>query len=130
MFVYGAPVETLHVFAVKTLKLRREWFQSPPKASLPHYDLTPSKRALAVKHGAVDLSDAEDESLNATVRALRQLSAIFLLLGPTTEVGGVPTSTICAFCGNGALQHAIDLTGGHVQSRVLCNGNRVFPKKL
>lgn len=43
--------DELHQFAAK-LGLKREWFQCPPKASHPHYDLVPSKRKLALKMGA------------------------------------------------------------------------------
>lgn len=45
-----ASVEELHAMA-KLIGLRREWFQP---LSYPHYDLTPSRRALAVKKGAVE----------------------------------------------------------------------------
>lgn len=46
------PIEALHVFA-RRIGLRREWFQASPPASWPHYDLTPSKRALALEIGAL-----------------------------------------------------------------------------
>lgn len=44
----------LHAFA-KRLGLKRAWFQS---LSYPHYDLTPNKRALAVKLDAKELSNS------------------------------------------------------------------------
>lgn len=44
--------EELHAFAA-SLGLRRSWFQA--SASGPHYDLTASKRRLAVAKGAVEL---------------------------------------------------------------------------
>lgn len=47
------PLEELHAFAAR-LGLRREWFQS---ARHPHYDLTASRRGLALKLGAVELDD-------------------------------------------------------------------------
>ena len=46
--------EELHEFAAK-LGLKRAWFQK--STSGPHYDLTASKRALAVRLGAVELDD-------------------------------------------------------------------------
>ncbi len=49
-------LEELHQFAEK-LGLRRSYFQ--PHATLPHYDLTPAKRALAVKLGATEITTAE-----------------------------------------------------------------------
>ena len=47
--------EELHDFAVNVLGLRKGWFQNHVRH--PHYDLTRSKRVLAVKNGAftVDL---------------------------------------------------------------------------
>lgn len=44
-------LEELHQLA-ESIGLKRAWFQ--PK-SVPHYDVTPSKRALAVANGAVEL---------------------------------------------------------------------------
>lgn len=46
-------LEELHQFA-NSIGLKREWFQG--EASIPHYDLTPNKRWLAVKQGAVELA--------------------------------------------------------------------------
>lgn len=48
-------LEELHAFA-KRLALKRAWFQP---SSYPHYDLTPNKRALAVRLGAKELSNKE-----------------------------------------------------------------------
>ena len=42
-------IEELHAFAAK-LGLRRAWFQG--RATHPHYDLVPSKRAQALRLGA------------------------------------------------------------------------------
>ena len=44
------PIDELHAFAER-LGLRRAWFQSA--SSAPHYDLTVSKRELALSLGAV-----------------------------------------------------------------------------
>lgn len=44
-------LEALHAFAA-SLGLRRSWFQNHSR--LPHYDLTASKRALAICMGAVE----------------------------------------------------------------------------
>ena len=35
--------------------IQRKWYQGPDKASTPHYDISLSKRALAIKAGAVFL---------------------------------------------------------------------------
>lgn len=39
----------LNEFAVKKLHLKKEWFQA---GSVPHYDITATKRELAIKYGA------------------------------------------------------------------------------
>jgi hypothetical protein len=57
--------EELHAFAAR-LGLKRAWFQA--KSSGPHYDLTASKRAIAVRLGAVEL---EDRPFHAILRAWR-----------------------------------------------------------
>lgn len=47
--------DELHA-AAKKIGMRREWFQAPAgRAGIPHYDLTPPRRAAAVAHGAVEL---------------------------------------------------------------------------
>ena len=45
----------LHALA-QAIGCRREWFQPMPPHSLPHYDLTASRRAAAVAAGAVELT--------------------------------------------------------------------------
>lgn len=35
--------------------VQRKWFQQPPKASWEHFDISISKRNLAVKYGAVEV---------------------------------------------------------------------------
>ena len=55
-------LDELHAFA-QSIGLKREYFQ---RSVVPHYDLTPSKRAKAVKAGAVEKSHTE---LNPLKRA-------------------------------------------------------------
>lgn len=62
----------LHWFAYR-LHLRREWFQdrgahTPQGFGLPHYDLTPGKRAQAVHLGAVEHTR---EEMVARIRGYR-----------------------------------------------------------
>lgn len=45
--------EELHTMAQR-LGMRRSWFQNRP--GFPHYDLVPSKRALALRLGAKEMS--------------------------------------------------------------------------
>src|SRR5215469_7914058 len=57
----GDP-EELHRMA-RRLGLKREWYQNRDKAGRvhnhPHYDLVPSKRALAIRYGAVEVDAME-----------------------------------------------------------------------
>lgn len=47
--------EELHAMA-DTIGVARRWHQKPPRASSSHYDIALSKRALAVKAGAVEIT--------------------------------------------------------------------------
>ncbi len=49
--LFSDDVDALHEFAA-SIGLKREWFQDE---DLPHYDLFPSKRDLAVRKGAVEV---------------------------------------------------------------------------
>jgi len=44
----------LHDMASR-LAMRREWFQIPPKASFPHYDIPEQRRAMAIEYGAIEV---------------------------------------------------------------------------
>ena len=46
-------VEELHAMADK-IGIQRKWFQAPPKASTPHYDICYEKRKLAIANGAIE----------------------------------------------------------------------------
>lgn len=46
--------EELHEFA-KSIGMKREWFQSGETTSMPHYDLTASRRKAAVMRGAIEI---------------------------------------------------------------------------
>jgi hypothetical protein len=51
--------EELHVMAAK-IGMQRKWYQRPSKnVSFPHYDVSLSRRALAVAAGAVEISRRE-----------------------------------------------------------------------
>jgi hypothetical protein len=54
--MYADSLEELHRLA-GAIGLRREWFQD--HAALPHYDLTASRRELAVRAGAIEHSTRE-----------------------------------------------------------------------
>ncbi len=50
-------VAELHAMADR-IGIRRQWFQC--QGSTPHYDVCKSKRALAVKYGAVELNSRKE----------------------------------------------------------------------
>ncbi len=50
--------EELHAMANK-IGVARKWFQAPPKASFPHYDVCKAKRCLAMAAGAVACGRSE-----------------------------------------------------------------------
>ena len=58
------PLERLHEFADR-IGLKRQWFQHKP-GGLPHYDLTPKKRELAITYGATEVS------IHDTAQAIRE----------------------------------------------------------
>ena len=39
------------------IQMKRQWFQIPPKASYPHYDIPRARRALAIHYGAIEVND-------------------------------------------------------------------------
>lgn len=39
------------------LAMKRAWFQCPPKASFPHYDIPEPRRDMAIKYGAIEVDD-------------------------------------------------------------------------
>lgn len=57
-------VEELHAFAAR-IGLRRAWFQS---GSTPHYDLTPGRRAAALRAGAVFVPGKEQAAARNAAR--------------------------------------------------------------
>jgi len=56
--VTDGPIEELHALAAR-LGLRRSWFQPGTAHPFPHYDLTPNKRALALRLGATSITTIE-----------------------------------------------------------------------
>lgn len=64
------PAE-LHAMADK-IGVARRWFQAPPKASFPHYDIAKSKRDLAVRAGAIE---CDRNALVTVMRRLRESGA-------------------------------------------------------
>jgi len=37
--------------------MKRQWFQMPPKASFPHYDIPEHRRSMAIEYGAVEINE-------------------------------------------------------------------------
>lgn len=66
--------EELHTMAGR-IGMEHRWFQAPPKASFWHYDVSLSKRTLAIMAGAIDCER------NDFILALRRIraSGVFLM---------------------------------------------------
>jgi len=60
------PAE-LHAMA-EAISMRREWYASPATASFPHYDLSLTRRKLALERGAKELTR---QGLNAHMKRVR-----------------------------------------------------------
>jgi hypothetical protein len=71
MFTDG-PLEELHAMAGR-IGMRRAWFQD--HWLLPHYDLNPHRRAIAVRLGAVGCDKHRTVAVMRANRALRARSA-------------------------------------------------------
>jgi hypothetical protein len=69
LFIDNGSVEELQEFA-RRIGLKDEWFQD--KSYLPHYDLTSSKRAMAVKEGAREVSRQETVEIMRSIRSADQ----------------------------------------------------------
>lgn len=52
--MFADTLEELHAFALR-IGLKREWFQPAKDRHIPHYDLHESRRAAAVKLGAIEV---------------------------------------------------------------------------
>ena len=46
----------LHDMA-RRLAMKRDWFQAPPKASFPHYDIPERRREMAIIYGAIEVDN-------------------------------------------------------------------------
>jgi len=64
--------DELHAMADK-IGVARHWWQSPPKASGSHYDIALSKRALAIKCGAVVITARQCAAMNGRRRVTGEL---------------------------------------------------------
>lgn len=74
-------LDELHAMADR-IGLQRRWFQSPPKASFPHYDISLGMRTSAIAHGAIECDR------NTMVGHLRRLRPVFGVYGPGNPAPG------------------------------------------
>jgi hypothetical protein len=83
-------IDALHTFAAR-LGMKLAWYQDHPFA--PHYDLTPSRRALALTLGAVHV-DAVQQARERRARGI----GIGLMTwdGRCLRCGGLGTGHTCA----------------------------------
>lgn len=66
--------EQLHAMA-DTIGVARRWWQSPARTSGSHYDIAMSKRALAIKAGAVEITMRQAAAMNARRRITGELGS-------------------------------------------------------
>lgn len=87
--------EELHAMADR-IGVARRWHQKPPKASWPHYDVCKSKRALAVKLGAVEVDRyaALEHTLRLRDRLTPERAAQFARLRAATGQSHTPVSEV------------------------------------
>jgi hypothetical protein len=71
LMVDDGDLDALHAFASK-LGLRRSWYQP---VSSPHYDLTPNKREMALRLGAVFVPWREQAKRRIEERRARGVAA-------------------------------------------------------
>lgn len=82
LFTDAADLAELHAFAAQ-LGMRREWLHRD------HYDLTPGKRAAAVRLGARELSRADAVTVHRVIIARRKAEPVQLALGvPASRYDG------------------------------------------
>lgn len=79
-------LDELHRFA-RQLGMEHRWFQHPPHASSPHYDLTIGKRAQAIHLGALEIDR------RTTVIKARALRVLWLAEQPSNMLS-VPPSQV------------------------------------
>lgn len=66
--------DELHAMA-DLMGVARKWWQSPVKTSGSHYDIALSKRAIAVAHGAVEITVRQAAAMNSMRRVTGQLGS-------------------------------------------------------
>lgn len=78
--------------------VQRKWHQYPgtPKS---HFDVCMSKRALAIKHGAREVTRRELMEVRKNQRATALLKAVALMPPPKTCPHGYPQTVRCSRCG-------------------------------
>ncbi len=62
----------LHAMAAK-IGVARKWWQSPDKTSGSHYDIALSKKALAIKYGAIEITWRQAGAMNTRRRITGEL---------------------------------------------------------
>ncbi len=62
----------LHAMAA-LIGVARKWWQSPEKTSGSHYDIALSRRAIAVRYGAVEITWKQASAMNARRRVTGRL---------------------------------------------------------
>jgi hypothetical protein len=73
-------IEELHAFAFR-IGMKRMWFQDHPRH--PHYDLTKTRRKLAIRVGAKEIDAREAATIR--INAIKPISTPSRILSSTSE---------------------------------------------
>lgn len=82
--------EELHEMASR-IGVARRWHQKPPKASSSHYDICLSRRALAVRYGAIEITLRQAAAMAMRRRVMGSLGE------PATAIEWVESRKNCQF---------------------------------
>ncbi len=72
--LYADTLEELHAMA-RAIGMRREWLQTAD--GLPHYDLVPARRAMAVERGAIEHSREQAAQFVRSRMGVEQQQGLF-----------------------------------------------------
>lgn len=72
--MYADTLEELHAMA-RAIGMRREWLQTAD--GLPHYDLVPARRAMAVERGAIEHSREQAAQFVRSRMGVEQQQGLF-----------------------------------------------------
>jgi len=82
--LFSEDIEALHQFAAR-IGLQRSWFQCPPAAKWPHYDIPLFRRTKAIEAGAIVATRKQFVEIARRIQALTAMTAETEALGLYSE---------------------------------------------